>query len=96
MPTKEEFEELCEKCFWEWTSVNNVEGYLVIAPNRNSIFLPTTDGKNYRPEGGYWTGTLCEEYGLTFFAYSLSFNDLVQYLTNEVRRNNLAVRPVKD
>ena len=40
MPTKEEMEELCNECFWEYRILNGVEGRSVIGPNGNSIFLP--------------------------------------------------------
>ena len=38
MPTKEEFQELMDKCQWEWDKEN--QGYKVIGKNGNSIFLP--------------------------------------------------------
>jgi len=38
MPTKEEFQELMDKCQWEWDSQN--QGYKVTGRNGNSIFLP--------------------------------------------------------
>lgn len=40
MPTMDEVNELCDKCTWEWTTVNGVAGQLVTGPNGNSIFLP--------------------------------------------------------
>lgn len=40
MPTKEEQDELRNKCTWEWTTLNGVKGYAVIGINRNVIFLP--------------------------------------------------------
>ena len=45
MPTKPEMEELKNKCTWKWTSINYVNGYKIIGPNGNSIFLPA---------GGFW------------------------------------------
>ena len=40
MPTKEELDELCDKCNWEWIMLNGVNGCKVTGPNGNSIFLP--------------------------------------------------------
>lgn len=40
MPTRDEVDELCEMCSWEWTSVNGINGYKVTGPNGNFIFLP--------------------------------------------------------
>ena len=39
MPTDAEFTELREKCTWTWTTQNGVNGYKVVGPNGNSIFL---------------------------------------------------------
>lgn len=41
MPTKEEFDELCKKCNWEWTG----SGYKVTGPNGNSIYLPAAGSR---------------------------------------------------
>ena len=40
MPTDAEMTELREKCTWTWTTQNGVNGYKVVGPNGNSIFLP--------------------------------------------------------
>ncbi len=40
IPTVEEWEELVEKCKWNWVSYKGVEGYHIEGPNGNSIFLP--------------------------------------------------------
>ena len=42
MPTKDEFDELCKECKWNWTLRNWINGYEVVGPNGNSIFLPVT------------------------------------------------------
>jgi hypothetical protein len=52
--------ELCEKCNWQWVSVNGVDGCKVTGPNGNSIFLPAagygySNGvKGQGREGHYW------------------------------------------
>lgn len=77
MPTKEEIEELCNKCSWEWTSVNGVSGQKVTGPNGNSIFLPAAGYRNSTgvlgrgSYGRYWSGTLFER--SSYSAYYLSF-----------------------
>lgn len=66
VPTKEEFEELKDKCKWEFTTYNSKKGFKVIGPNGNSIFLPAAGvNKNssfyYRIEcGNYWSSTQCK------------------------------------
>ena len=49
MPTDAEFTELREKCTWTWTTQNGVNGYKVVGPNGNFIFLPAA---------GYMSGAL--------------------------------------
>ena len=40
MPAEEELYELLRDCLWQWFTINGVNGYKVIGPNGNSIFLP--------------------------------------------------------
>lgn len=53
MPRKKELAELVDKCKWEWTQINGVNGFKVTGTNGNSIFLPSasnsssTSGINY-------------------------------------------------
>ena len=63
MPTKEELEELENKCTWTWTTQNGVKGYKVTGPNGKSIFLPAA-GYRYGSslysdgyDGLYWSST---------------------------------------
>ena len=61
LPTKEQYEELKNKCRWTWTD----NGYKVVGPNGKSIVLPA---KGYRDcsgsvyfvgsGGAYWSSTL--------------------------------------
>lgn len=62
MPTYEEALELTEKCTWDRTELNDINGYCVTGPNGNRLFLPatgmTTNMILNRGEGGYyWTST---------------------------------------
>ena len=64
MPTKEEQEELLNKCIWRWTTFNGVNGYAVIGVNRNAIFLPASGCKEAKNHygcgvyGHYWSSSL--------------------------------------
>lgn len=68
MPTKEQQDELREKCTWTWTTLDGVNGRLVTGPNGNTIFLPAAgeraDNKLYDTDrdGYYWS---CELYFYT-------------------------------
>ncbi len=63
MPTKEEMNELLEKCTWEWATINDVHGYTVKGPNGNSIFLPAS---------GYRYSSSLSSVGTSGYYYSLS------------------------
>lgn len=45
LPTKTECEELIDKCTWTWTSQGGHNGYNVIGPNGNKIFLPAAGSR---------------------------------------------------
>ena len=82
MPTKEEQNELVEKCTWTWkskgnTEYNGVAGCEVTGPNGNSIFLPAGGykllGTIFYEEGEYghyWSASLYGKY----FPYGIQFN----------------------
>ena len=63
MPTREEFQELVDKCQWEWTEQAGIKGYRVTGQNGNSLFLPVTgmkSGKRDVHSGDnlyYWTSS---------------------------------------
>ena len=63
MPTKEEAQELIDKCTWKFTSISGVEGYQVTGPNKKSIFIPCTNNTT----AWLWTGS----YNNGKFYYSL-------------------------
>lgn len=76
LPTKEQWEELKNKCRWEWTTQNGVNGYKVIGPNGNFIFLPAAGYRDgfgnvcsVGTYGGYWSATESNSYN----AYHLYF-----------------------
>ena len=62
MPTKEDWQELKEKCTWEWTTLNGVYGYKVTTNNTSPgyagkwIFLPAAGYmSDYEPNYGAMT-----------------------------------------
>ena len=85
MPTPAEIKELVEKCTWEWTTVNNVNGYKVTGKNGNSIFLPAA-GNTLR-EG--------DEAYIKMYAQGFSFQSDKYQADNRIARNyGIPVRPV--
>ena len=50
LPKPEAFEELWEECQWLWDVKN--KGMIVVAPNKNTIFLPAS-GCRYGASGGF-------------------------------------------
>lgn len=96
MPTKEECQELMEKCTWTWTSKDGHKGYLVKGPNGRSIFLPTT-GDNWNQTGYYWTSTPTEDNGNAFGFYCSGekYGKKGQWNIHEVyRKEKRPIRPV--
>ena len=98
MPSKAQQDELREKCEWTWTSMGGHDGYKVVGPNGNSLFLPAAGYRDFSglysagSYGGYWSRTLYWDnqwsaYGLSFFS------DNVDWGSNN-RRFGQSVRPV--
>lgn len=101
MPTRNEIEELVEKCSWKWTTYNNVNGQLVTGPNGNSIFLPAaglrygTDVDSVGGHGYYWSATQHESYSDS--ACRLYFlSDVNDWYSWNSRGFGYTVRPVSD
>ncbi|MBO7281335.1 MAG: hypothetical protein J6V00_09275 [Bacteroidaceae bacterium] len=97
-PSSADFEELINNCTWEWTTVNDVNGYKVTGPNGNSIFLPATgyrdvtsysnDGKS----GEYWSSTPHKD---TQYSYYFCYTADGYYTFWNCRYVGRCVRPVK-
>ena len=62
-PTSADFEELVNNCTSEYTTLNDVNGYVFTGPNGNSIFIP----RNY-----YWSSSI--DVSTQTSAYALSLN----------------------
>lgn len=102
MPTKEEQEELIEKCSWNWTTKNGSKGYVVTGPNGNSIFLPAAGARrgddpveDLNRSGYYWSSSLgVDGPGGAYDLYFLDTSSISQdYDNRSCGRSVRAVRP---
>lgn len=112
MPTKEEMQELFDKCTWTEETRNGINGYIVTGPNGNSIFLPRAGFYNYDDFGVslqkpghsvyYWTSTIYDSGSMNardyINAWDLVMNGLWDdnRLMDNTRRLGLSIRPVYD
>ena len=94
LPTKNECKELVDKCKWILTVQNNHNGFKIVGPNGNSIFLPTTGyyGKSilYPGLARYWSSTPHENYTENAFHLGSAY---VYWCSRSCGFN---VRPVSD
>ena len=99
MPTYAEQNELLNNCTWIWITINGVNGYKVVGPNGNSIFLPPAGDRggsslNSAGSGGrYWSSTPIGYYD-GYNACGLSFRSGYQYVSDYNRGYGQSVRPV--
>lgn len=100
MPSLEQITELIIKCEWKWSTINGVNGQLVIGSNGNTIFLPASgwywdnsyQGKE--DEGFYFTSTLGSS-DVFMRACGLEFNNKEVNPDNYLDRSaGCSVRPV--
>ncbi len=98
MPTKAEQDELRNNCTWDWTTQNGVNGYKVVGPNGNSIFLPAAGYMYFSSLNGagsygdYWSSSLCTDFPVD--AYFVDFySDGVDW-GSSTREYGRSVRPV--
>lgn len=100
MPTKEELEELVDKCDWQWTTQGGHNGYKVTGPNGNSIFLPAAGWRYGTLYGAGDYGNCLSStppYGSnTEEAYSLLFSSVGHGVGRNSRSYGQGVRPVSD
>ena len=108
LPTKAECEELKNNCEWEFISYKGVRGIVLIGPNNNAIFLPSTYTGYNVYGGGYWTSTPYEngsnQEKHNKYAYVFSFDETMihgEYLTNlgvgmTYRTGNKTLRAVSE
>lgn len=78
MPTNLEISELVNKCEWEWTTLEGINGAKVIGPNGNYIFLPAggykidTSTYGMGANGCYWSSTPYDMFD-RMYSYDLGF-----------------------
>ena len=102
MPSKDNWEELVEKCKWTKEKSFHVNGYRVEGPNGNSIFLPNTglrfgDKLSNTDAGYYWTSEMAlndRECACYYYFDEEKYNDIVS--TRNYVYSGRAVRPVCD
>lgn len=100
IPTREEAQELIDRCSWKWAKSGGHYGYLVTGPNGNSVFLSAGGYMHGNREldrvgsvGYYWTSA---PHDYDEFAYSLMFGDTYKEVAWLVRQSGHLVRPVSD
>jgi hypothetical protein len=92
MPTKNEFEELLEKCTWQKVVQNGKFGFKVTGVNNNSIFFPcdfvSYDNSNQSGDTYYWTSSLYT---------NPDFSSIYAFAVNMSRqKHNMTYRPRND
>ena len=98
LPTEAECEELLNNCQWTFITMGNHNGYKVIGPNGNYIFLPAA-GYRYKAsikdsgfEGNYWSSSPYDSNSSS----ELWFSSSSHYLSGCDRGYGLSVRAVTD
>lgn len=98
MPSAAEFQELCDNCTYEFTTLNGVNGLLFTSNvNGNTLFFPAagdyngTSHNNRGSNGYYWSSTYSTETYARRFTFSSS--DVVPH-GNDSRRLGISVRAV--
>ena len=99
MPTRDEFDELVEKCNWQWMSYGSHKGYMVTGLNGNSIFLPAagllngSDLVDAEDFGYYYSSTPYRRMTHNLIFYK---EDNIHTMDCGDRWAGLSVRPVLD
>jgi hypothetical protein len=99
MPTKEECQELLDKCTWTWISEEGRSGYTVAGPGGGSIFLPAAGSREgtalsgLGSLGAYWSASLGS--GLEENAWAVSFSQNNHSLIYIERPSGFQIRGVK-
>lgn len=93
MPTKDEFQELIDKCTWKNTKKNGVNVFLITGPNSNVIYLP------YSSDVDYWSSSSSSAYSYYLNFYSThSWSSSYDYYSSRVDSQNRyiydCIRPV--
>ena len=103
MPTKQEFDDLNNKCDWVWTTMNGVNGYIVRGKgdySSKSIFLPCAgDGFGTKltfagSHGYYWSSVPLSD-GSNVNTWNLKFTSSSHSTGYYGRYSGLSVRPLQ-
>ncbi len=100
MPTKDEMDELVDKCTTEWITVNGVGGRKVTGLNGNNIFLPAAGIRfdrslNYGGAYGYyWSSSSRGNDTICAYGFDVSPDGFYKSMFN--RYFGASVRPVSD
>lgn len=106
-PTTKELQELIDNCIWQSVKVNNNEnGYIVMGPNKKSIFIPTpgqrVDDSTYQNGVffNYWSSTPLEK-APQYPAHMTNFNSIkkpawIGFTSDDIVWCGFSVRPVSD
>lgn len=99
VPSRSEWAELTERCKWEWTTLDGVNGYKVTGEGGAEIFIPTTGyySGSYLKECGsfgyYWTSETDSEY--PYFAWDFYLQQAGRGCYRGGRDNGRCIRAVK-
>ena len=101
MPTSEEWQELIDNSTMEWTTQNDVRGFLFTSNNNgNALFLPVAsyyDGISLDEDGygEYWTSSLGEYSDCAWeLGFSTNHPDILPYIGEDERYIGCSVRAV--
>ena len=98
MPSKEQQDELRDKCTYTWTTKNGINGGQFTGPNGGIIFLPAAGIRDHSDlnyagsDGGYWSSMHNPWH--SDYAYSLDFGSGYTKWYNTRRYGGQSVRPV--
>lgn len=99
LPTEEQFKELKNLCTWIWMG----DGYKVVGPNGNSIYLAAMGFVNCHGDllyvgksGSYWSSKADRYIGKTRCSTTLDFNDGLVWVYNAPVCFAISVRLVLD
>ena len=91
MPTLEEMNELLNLCTWEWSRLGPIEGYKVVGPNGNSVFLPFAGYIRERHEAqsdGYYRSATTDKH------LHINLNKIEIYSRQLFLQFGIPIRPV--
>lgn len=90
LPTDSEITELVNKCIWNWTTIDNIEGYQVTAENGNSIFMPA------KSRGGYYMSGTYNSYGVVHLFLTEKQHNISMWVDDKGLSQRYTVRPVME